>query len=93
MPADTQTVRQELEDDLGPAYRLRYRNGDDIGLAACGCDGCTPSSINGTLCHEQGCPDARRDRKGYCPWCGQAYYPTEPGNRFCDDDCASAYHG
>ena len=75
--------------------RTTYNNGDDIGLTECGCDGCTPASVNGTMCHEHGCPDAWRDRQVECPWCGQMHYPTlhtDHDLEFCDDDCASAYH-
>ena len=48
--------------DAGRIYeRKAYRNGDPIELS-CGCNGCSPSMINGVLCHEQGCPDAWRDK-------------------------------
>jgi hypothetical protein len=42
--------------------REYYNNGDAIALTNTGCDGCTPSVINGVLCHEAGCPEAWRDR-------------------------------
>lgn len=41
--------------------RSEYRNGDPISLEFTGCNGCSPSAINGVLCHEHGCPDAWRD--------------------------------
>jgi hypothetical protein len=41
--------------------RANYRNGDPIDLKHNGCDGCSPAMVNGTLCHERGCPDAWRD--------------------------------
>jgi hypothetical protein len=41
--------------------RTHYRNGDEIGLQYCGCDGCSPCMVDGVLCHEHGCPDAWRD--------------------------------
>ena len=71
--------------------RKTYRNGDSIGLQACGCDGCSPSMVNGHLIHEAGCPDAWRDFKRECKWCGSEFYPREAGQRFCDEDCAAAY--
>lgn len=42
--------------------RLTYRNGDRVGMIFNGCDGCNLMIINGILCHEQGCPDAWRDK-------------------------------
>jgi len=42
--------------------RKNYNNGDEISLKQNGCDGCSPSMINGVLCHETGCPDAWRDK-------------------------------
>ena len=41
--------------------REHYNNGDPIDLKHNGCDGCSPSMINGVLVHERGCPDAWRD--------------------------------
>ena len=41
--------------------REYYHNGDPIDLKHNGCDGCSPSTINGVLVHERGCPDAWRD--------------------------------
>lgn len=75
------------------AARTNYRNGDEITLL-CGCDGCSPMMINGTLCHETGCPDAWRDYEVECFDCGCDFYPEERGQRVCDgcanpvdDDC------
>ena len=73
--------------------RTTYRNGDEIRLEHTGCDGCSPTVINGTLCHERGCPEAWRDYVRECPWCGQEFRPTDREQRFCDDDCAEAYGG
>jgi len=42
--------------------RETYRNGDPIQLKYNGCDGCSPVTVNQTLCHESGCPDAWRDK-------------------------------
>ena len=41
--------------------RTHYKNGDEISLVHGGCDGCSPSSVNGVICHEHGCPDAWKD--------------------------------
>ena len=64
--------------------RTNYRNGDEIGLA-CGCDGCSPSMINGMLCHERGCPEAWRDRQVACFECGCDFYPESRDHRICPD--------
>jgi hypothetical protein len=72
--------------------RKSYRNGDPITLA-CGCDGCSPSMVNGILCHETGCPDAWRDDVRECDWCGRDFAQEERTQRFCDESCAAAYHG
>ena len=64
--------------------RTNYRNGDEISLS-CGCDGCSPSMINGVLCHEGGCPDAWRDRAVACFECGCDFYQTERYQRTCPD--------
>lgn len=66
--------------------RTNYRNGDEISLA-CGCDGCSPSMVNGVLCHESGCPDAWRDRGVACFECGCDFFPSERGLRTCPDCC------
>jgi len=74
--------------------RTHYRNGDEITLKT-GCDGCSPSIVNGVLCHEQGCPDAWKDIELECYWCGTEYYPDQkPGHlKTCSPDCYSAYMG
>lgn len=63
--------------------RTHYRNGDEIGLQATGCDGCSPSRINGTLCHEQGCPYAWRDHRVECFECGTLFFPESRDVRTC----------
>jgi hypothetical protein len=68
--------------------RTNYRNGDEISLS-CGCDGCSPSMINGVLCHESGCPDAWRDKAVACFECGCDFYPFQRGERTCPD-CVTA---
>ena len=54
--------------------RKEYRNGDEVGLKANGCDGCSPSMINGRLVHESGCPDAWRDTPCECRECGGEFF-------------------
>lgn len=66
--------------------RATYRNGDDITLTATGCDGCSPSVINGVFCHETDCPEAWRDRQVACFECGCDFYPAERGQRTCGCD-------
>ena len=73
--------------------RTEYRNGDEITLTAAGCDGCSPSTINGLLYHESGCPDLWRDHTRKCKWCGGRFRPAERGQVFCEGSCAEAYHG
>lgn len=41
--------------------RTHYRNGDEVGLQGTGCDGCSPSMVNGVICHEGGCMESWRD--------------------------------
>jgi len=67
--------------------RTQYNNGDEITLTECGCDGCSPSIINGVLCHETGCPDSWRDDSNSCEWCGQSFFAQERGQEFCDEEC------
>lgn len=69
--------------------RTKYRNGDDITLS-CGCDSCSPSMINGVLCHEMGCPDAWRDYRRECRECGCDFYPQERGENVCEG-CSFAW--
>jgi len=74
--------------------RTHYRNGDEITLKT-GCDGCSPSMVNGILCHEHGCPEKWRDTEYECYWCGTDYLPqSEPGHlKLCSDECYRAYMG
>ena len=63
--------------------RTHYRNGDEITLA-CGCDSCSPSTIQGTLCHEPGCKDSWRDYKAECDECGCDFWPEDKGQATCE---------
>jgi hypothetical protein len=71
--------------------RKHYKNSDDISLTANGCDGCSPTVINGVFCHEIGCPDAWLDYPVECKWCGREFYPEIRGQEFCDENCAEPY--
>ncbi|MFW6061590.1 MAG: hypothetical protein ACOC93_02160 [Planctomycetota bacterium] len=64
--------------------RTHYCNGDETGLLG-GCDSCSPSRINGVLCHEQGCPDAWRDETRSCQECGTEFYPAQRHQQLCPD--------
>ncbi|KKL95470.1 hypothetical protein LCGC14_1854320, partial [marine sediment metagenome] len=41
------------------------------------CSSCEAVMINGVHCHEFGCPDAWREKKRECPWCGQEFIPED----------------
>jgi hypothetical protein len=69
--------------------RDHYRNGDEISLRECGCDGCSPAVINGVLCHEAGCPESWRDYTKECCECGCEFYADVRWQSICDD-CANA---
>lgn len=64
------------------AKRKRYKNGDSIHLG-CGCNDCSPSRINGVLCHEQGCPSAWKDRRKECLECGAGFYHPHEHVKTC----------
>jgi len=73
--------------------RTQYANGNEISLTATGCDGCSPSMVNGVLCHEHGCPEAWQDMRRECPWCGARFLPEHKDAAFCNGDCEAAYYG
>ena len=56
------------------------------------CDSCEALVINNVICHETGCPDAWTDEMRECKWCGRSFKPEEKSQKFCDSDCAEAYH-
>jgi hypothetical protein len=74
--------------------RKQYKNGDMITLN--GCNGCSPSVVNGILCHEQGCPDRWRDTSKKCTDCGNDFYPDSRNQVMCticlDDSFDRAHH-
>jgi len=57
------------------------------------CQSCEVVNINGCNCHETGCPDAWRDEKRECKWCGSMFTPEEQGQDYCDTSCYAAYNG
>ena len=65
--------------------RATYANGDEVGLTANGCDGCSPNVIQGVFCHETGCPEAWRDQQNECFECGCLFYPGSRWQGTCDD--------
>jgi hypothetical protein len=57
------------------------------------CQSCQALMINKVLCHEIGCPDAWKDYKHECKWCGNEFIPEERNQNFCDQSCCNAYFG
>lgn len=63
------------------------------------CDQCSLAIIQGTPCHEAGCPNSWIDPKtdeGYtreCPWCGCGFVPKDSNQTFCEDSCAESFYG
>lgn len=56
------------------------------------CHSCEVLYINGVRCHETGCPDAWRDAKRECKWCGTPFTPEERHQDCCGHTCSMAYH-
>lgn len=56
------------------------------------CESCEMLNINGVNCHELGCPDAWKDYKIKCHWCGCTFTPTEDGQDCCCKECAESYY-
>ena len=57
------------------------------------CTQCEILYINGVKCHEPGCPEAYRDEKRACKWCGQEFTPEHHRQLFCENSCYAAYYG
>ena len=55
------------------------------------CHSCEVSYINGVRCHETGCPEAWKEKKHNCAWCGQDFTPEEKTQILCSEECAEAY--
>jgi hypothetical protein len=49
------------------------------------CDSCQALVIQGTFCHETGCPEAWRDSTVECAECGCDFSPLERRQKMCDD--------
>jgi hypothetical protein len=58
------------------------------------CDSCQLLRINGAVCHEIGCPNAWKDKRLECKWCGRYFRPRQRASQVtCSGGCARAYHG
>ncbi len=55
------------------------------------CDSCEVLYINNVKCHESGCPNAWKDEKRSCLWCGQIFTPEDKEQLFCNNECAEDY--
>jgi len=56
------------------------------------CENCNVLNINGINCHELGCPDAWKDYKKECKWCGSEFIPEDKDQEFCNDVCIEEYY-
>ena len=65
--------------------RTHYRNGQEIGLDWNGCDGCTPTMIQGVFCHEHGCEFGWKDKQRDCFACGFPFFPEYQHQVTCSD--------
>ena len=56
------------------------------------CDSCEVAMVNGVRTHERGCPDAWKDYKKECKWCGSEFKPKEKGQNCCSKSCEKSYN-
>ncbi len=56
------------------------------------CQSCEVLNINGLNCHETGCPDAWKNYKRECRWCGAEFTPEDKWVQFCSEDCGESYN-
>ena len=56
------------------------------------CTSCEALNINGTNCHETGCPDAWKDNKIECNYCGSKFIPDEKYQDCCSEDCLRDFY-
>jgi rRNA maturation endonuclease Nob1 len=56
------------------------------------CNQCEVLYINGIKCHEHGCPEAYKDEKRICKWCGSEFTPEDKNQQFCSEECALDYY-
>ena len=57
------------------------------------CDSCNALTINGVYCHERGCPDAWKDYKRTCKWCGSEFLPEYKIQEYCSQSCYNCGFG
>jgi hypothetical protein len=53
------------------------------------CDNCEALMIDGVYCHETGCPDAWKDTRRECKWCGSMFKPEDRWQVLCSDECGA----
>ena len=58
-----------------------------------GCNSCNAVMINGVYCHETGCPDAWKDTKKECLWCGERFIREHKEQTTCSNECHIDYYG
>lgn len=56
------------------------------------CESCKALVVNGTLCHETGCPNAWKYEARECKECGGWFKPEDKSQRFCTDSCWHYYN-
>ncbi len=56
------------------------------------CDQCQLLRINGVVCHETGCPNAWKDSKRECKWCGKEFRPKHQAQQVCCKPCWNSYY-
>ncbi len=42
--------------------------------------------------HEHGCPDAWKDKRIECKWCGCDFLPEEHEQILCSESCSDSYY-
>jgi len=57
------------------------------------CPSCEVLRIQGMRCHETSCPNAWREERRECLWCGSEFVPEERWQAYCDYDCFAADNG
>ncbi len=56
------------------------------------CSSCEVLNLNGLNCHEVGCPEAWKDYKRECKWCGQLFTPEEKWDNYCSHSCYTGHN-
>ena len=57
------------------------------------CTQCEVLYINGIKCHETGCPEAYKEEKYTCKWCGEEFDPIYRKQEYCSEECQCADYG